>query len=84
MVIHKNTMVFMSSLKALQGGVKHNTRTGQLTGGNAIPWLCLRQVYTCARHNAKQSLSFIIVMSRTVTGKINSALTANGKKADII
>lgn len=56
-------MVFMSSLTALQGGVKHSSGAGQLTGGNATPWLCLGQVYTCAWHSAKQGLSFIVAMS---------------------
>lgn len=51
MIIHKNLLVFMCSLIALQGGVKHSPRAGQLTGGNATPRLCLGQVYTCARQN---------------------------------
>lgn len=84
MIIHKNIMVFMSSLIALQGGVKHSPRAGQLTGGNATPWLCLGQVYTCAWHNANQSLSFIIVMSHTVNGRINSVPTNSDNKAGII
>lgn len=85
MIIHKNLFVFTCSLIALQGGVKHSPGAGQLTGGNATPWLCLGQVYTCALHKAKQGLSFIIAMSRTVTGKINNALNANNNnKAGII
>lgn len=67
----------MSSPRALQGGVKHSPGAGQLTGGNATPWLRPGQVYTCARQNAKHSLSSNIVMPRTVTVKINSALAAN-------
>lgn len=74
-------MVFMSSLTALQGGVKHSPGAGQLTGGNATPWLCLGQVYTCAWHSAKQGLSFIVAMACTVPGKVNSAFTANDNKA---
>lgn len=77
-------MVFMSSLIFLQGGVKHSPRAGQLTGGNVTPWLCLEQVYTCAWHTANQSLSFIIVMSHTVNGRINSVPTNSDNKADII
>lgn len=83
MIIHENIMVSMSSLIALQGGVKHSPRAGQLTGGNATPWLCLGQVYTCAWHNANQSLSFIIVMSRTVNGRSNSVPTNSDNKAGI-